>query len=168
MESLFSIKKTAKNNIKEQFWIAKSVNYVWIIAIEDQIKRDFLVRWLSDIWIWVVITWTEKDYNLTNVSTVKKINSNTFHGFDFFIYDNDFADINVPKLMTHGVTPIMPEKNTYSGILKEFDPIKFEWNGFFWKKDSPFCMFEKVITYLENIKFPEDKRVLLKNVSETF
>jgi hypothetical protein len=33
---------------------------------------------------------TNEDFKLSNISSTKKINSNTLIGFDFFVYDNDF------------------------------------------------------------------------------
>ncbi len=168
LPSLMSLKQTAKANIKTQFSISKSISHVWIIAISDKKKRDFIVEWLSEIWMWAVVLWDDKDYNFPNISSTKKINPNSLVGFDFFVYDNDFEWVDVVKYMWAWIVPIMPEENTFSWILKDFDLMKFEWNWFFYKKDNKYCIFEKVITYLENIKFPEDKRVLLKNVTSAF
>ena len=70
--------------------------------------------------------------------------------------------------MRSGVVPITTDRTVFSGVFKEFNPMKFEGNGFFFKSLNPFCVFEKIISYTENIKFPEDKRILLKNVIETF
>ena len=111
---------------------------------------------------------TAEESTLANVVFQEKLPINELPAFDFFIYDNEHEGIEVGKCMKANIVPIMPEKNVFSGILKEFSPMKFEGNGFFWKNDNPYCMFEKVVAYLENIKFPEDRRVLLKNVSETF
>jgi hypothetical protein len=70
--------------------------------------------------------------------------------------------------MKAGVVPIMPNKNVFSGMLREFNPMRFEGNGFFWDGESPYNIFHKIISYAENIKFPEDRRILLKNITETF
>jgi len=162
------LKQTAKNNIKMQYSIAKWVTHVGIVALESIELRKFIIEWLSDIWVGAVVLGTEEDFWLSNIASDLKINSNNLVGFDFFVYDNNFEWIDVVKNMTAGIVPIMPDKNTYSGILKDFNPMKFEGNGFFWKKHTPYCIFEKIITYLENIKFPEDKRTLIKNVTSTF
>lgn len=163
-----ALKQTAKNNLKTQYSMAKWISSLGIIAINDDTTREFVIRWLSDVWIWAVVLWSEKDYSLANIVWVGKLNSNSLIGFDFFVYDNEFEWVDVVKFMSAWIVPIMPDKNTFSGILKDFNPMKFEWNWFFWKSKSPFCIFEKVISYMENIKFPEDKRVLLKNVTKTF
>jgi len=70
--------------------------------------------------------------------------------------------------MRAGIVPIMPENNVFSGMLREFNPMKFEGNGFFWSSDNAYCIFQKIVAYTENIKFPEDRRVLLKNITATF
>jgi len=148
--------------------VAKTVNQIGIVAIKDDAKRDFIVHGLSAIGLAAIVLNTQEDIILENITFQTKISANEFPAFDFFIYDNEHDGIDVGRCMKNGVVPIMPEKNVFSGMLKDFNPMKFEGNGFFWKKDDVFCMFEKVICYLENIKFPEDKRVLLKNVGETF
>ncbi len=168
LTSLISLKQTTKNNIKTQFAISRSISYVWIIAIEDKKIRNFILEWLSEIWLWAIVLGTDEDFKLNNISSTKKINPNSFIWFDFFVYDNNFDWVDVVKYMWAWIVPIMPEENTFTWILKNFDPMKFEWNWFFYKNNNKFCIFEKVISYLENIKFPEDKRILLKNVTEAF
>jgi len=162
------LKQTAKNNLKSQYSISKSVSNIWIVAIENKAIRDFIVEWISDIWIGAVVLWTDEVYEFNNITSSQKINHNNLIWFDFFIYDNEHEWVDVVKYMSAWIVPIMPEKNTYSWILKDFNPMKFEWNWFFWKKNSTYSIFEKLITYLENIKFPEDKRTLIKNVTSTF
>jgi hypothetical protein len=46
--------------------------------------------------------------------------------------------------------------------------MKFEGNSFLFSNDHPFAVFAKTVSYLENVKFPEDRRILLKNVLATF
>lgn len=166
--NLSEIKRTTKHNIKTINGIAKTVNHIGIVAVKDDVKCDFIIRGLSAIGLGAVVLADAPSEGIDNISFVPKINTNELPAFDFFIYDNEHAGLDVGKCMRAGVVPIMPEQNVFSGILKEFNPMKFEGNGFFWKKDNTYCMFEKVISYLENIKFPEDRRVLLKNVTETF
>ncbi|MCK9272723.1 hypothetical protein M0P65_04210 [Candidatus Gracilibacteria bacterium] len=166
--SLSSIKQVTKANLKTQYLISKNIPLLGIVAINDIETRNFIIKGLSDIGIGAIVVGTDEDFSLENIASTPKLNSNVIAGFDFFIYDNEHESVDVVKFMSVGVVPIMPENNTFSGILKAFNPMKFEGNGFFYKKESPYCVFEKVISYCENIKFPEDKRVLLKNVTNTF
>lgn len=158
---------SVKTNLKSKYNIEKSVQHLWIIAISNPDLRNFIVNWLSDIWVWALVLGSD-DYKFENISSVEKIDSNSYIWFDFFVYDNDFDWIDVIKFMSAWIVPIMPFENTFTWILKDFNPMKFEWNWFFWKKDSNFCVFEKIISFFENIKFPEDRRVLIKNVTTTF
>ncbi|MDD2487277.1 MAG: hypothetical protein PHS92_02825 [Candidatus Gracilibacteria bacterium] len=166
--SMTSIKQTAKANLKSQYSIPKNISFIGIIAITDIEKRDFLVRGLSEIGLSAIVLGSDEIFGAENIFSALKINMNSLAGFDFFIYDNEHDGVDVVKFMSAGIVPIMPEKNTFSGILKDFNPMRFEGNGFFYKRDSSFCIFEKVIAYIENIKFPEDKRVLMKNVISAF
>jgi len=166
--NLGELKRTAKQNFKSLSGIAKPVNHIGVVAISDDVKRDFVVQGISAIGLGALVLATAPETPVENITYTDKLNTNDLPAFDFFVYDNEHTGLDVGKCMKAGIVPIMPEQNVFSGILKEFNPMKFEGNGFFWKKDNPYCMFEKVISYLENIKFPEDKRVLLKNVGETF
>lgn len=166
--NLSELKRTAKQNFKSLSGIAKTVTHIGIVAIQDESKRNFITQGLSDIGLGALVLGPASPVALENISFADKLNTNELPAFDFFVYDNEHVGIDVGKCMKAGIVPIMPEQNVFSGILKEFNPMKFEGNGFFWKKDNGYCMFEKIVSYLENIKFPEDKRVLLKNVGETF
>jgi hypothetical protein len=163
-----ALKNTAKNNLKTQFNFNRNVSSIWIIAIENEELRNFIMQWVSDIWLAAVVLWKDSLADISNISFIDKINSNSLFWFDFFVYDNEFEWLDVVKCMWAGVVPIMPAENTYSWMIKDFNPMKFEWNWFLWKGESRFCVFEKIVSYLENIKFPEDKRTLIKNVTSTF
>ena len=46
--------------------------------------------------------------------------------------------------------------------------MRFEGNAFLYKKMNVFSIFEQIIRYLEDVRFPEDKNILLQNVIKTF
>ncbi len=167
--SISVLKQAAKNSLKTQFNFSKAVPSVWIVAIENEKIRNFILEWISDIWLSAVVVGKNvQNIELKNIAFIDKLNSNALQWFDFFVYDNEVDGVDVVKYMSAWIVPIMPVENTYSWIIKEFNPMRFEWNWFLWKNSSAFCIFEKIISYIENIKFPEDKRVLLKNVISTF
>ncbi len=165
---LRSLKETAKANIKEDFNLPKSLPFVALVALKDEAARDFILEGLSAIGIGNVVFWIEETNDRRYAGARKAINHNELLAFDFIIYDGEHDGIDIVKFMKAGVVPIMPERNIFAGILREFNPMKFDGNGFFFKSNNPYCIFEKIITYLENIKFPEDRRILLKHVMETF
>lgn len=165
--SLREIKQMAKKNLQSIYAFPKTLNSLWIIAISDPEKRKFILEGISAIGIGALVI-GGNDQWIENIITVEKISQNDLVGFDFFILDNEHDGVDVMQYMRAGITPIMPEKNVFSGMLREFNPMKFEGNGFFWNSDNPYCIFQKLVAYTENIKFPEDRRVLLKNITATF
>lgn len=70
--------------------------------------------------------------------------------------------------MRAGVVPVMPNDTIFASVLKNFDPMQFEGNGFFYSEANPYQIFARLVAYTENIRFPEDRRILMKNVTETF
>jgi hypothetical protein len=46
--------------------------------------------------------------------------------------------------------------------------MKFEGNAFLFATADKYLIFEKLIRYLENIRYAGDKRTLLGNVEKTF
>jgi len=85
-------------------------------------------------------------------------------GFDFVVCDNEVS--NLWKYFENGVVPLLPKKNHMSSILKEFNPVKSEGNSFLYNSEDKWSIFYAITRYLENCKFPYDKRNLVKNVFE--
>ena len=161
------IKENAKANIKSFAGFPKAASHLALLAIRDEAKRAFLAEGLAAIGIYA-LSLGESSFESVSIKNVKEVHPNELYAFDFFVFDGEEESFDIVGAMKAGVVPVMPEKNIFSGILKEFNPMKFEGNGFFFKSENPFCMFEKVVSYLENSKFPEDRRILMKHVLETF
>ena len=160
-------KQNSRKSLLGTYKLPTSLTAVGIIAVHDATTRRFLMEGLSAIGIGAVVL-NEGESRLPGIAFRASLSPTDLSGFDFFVYDNEHDGVDVVTYMKNGIVPIMPEDNVFSGLLKTFNPMKFEGNGFFYKKTNPFCIFEKVVAYLENSRFPEDKRVLLKNVSGTF
>ncbi|MFA6090208.1 MAG: hypothetical protein WC774_00315 [Candidatus Gracilibacteria bacterium] len=166
--SIREIKQLAKKNIQSTHMFSKNLPSLGIIAIKDPIKRKFISEGISAIGLGAVVIGNNEDMNISNIISLEKVSQNDLVGFDFFVFDNEHEGVDVTQYMKVGIVPIMPEKNVFSGMLREFNPMKFEGNGFFWNSDNAYCIFQKIVAYTENIKFPEDRRVLLKNIMTTF
>ncbi len=84
-------------------------------------------------------------------------------------YITDILDERVPMatLTENTVVPIVPSQSPYSAKLSEFNPMRFEGNAFLFDKVNQYQMFAALVRYLENIRYPGDKRTLVKNVSES-
>lgn len=74
------------------------------------------------------------------------------------------TSVPVDTLLQNVVVPIVP---TGDKRFSDFNPMKFEGNAFLFEKVDEYQMFASLVRYLENIRYPGDKRTLLKNVSET-
>jgi hypothetical protein len=101
------------------------------------------------------------------VGLVTSPDSASIEGADAYI--TDILDDTVPMatLIEHAVVPIVPSQSSYSAKLSEFNPMKFEGNAFLFDPANQFQMFAALVRYLENVRYPGDKRTLVKNVSET-
>lgn len=163
------IKETAKAAIKEEFSMPKSVPMLMLVHVADEMARDFLLEGLSAIGVANIVVAADLDVSGRRYAGARaQLSENELYAFDALIYDGDSDGIDLVKYMKAGVVPITSDRTVFSGVFKDFNPMKFEGNGFFFRSANPYCMFEKVITYMENVKFPEDRRILLKHVLETF
>lgn len=168
ISELRAAKESAKIGLRDSHGFPKSVQAIALVAISNPVKRDFLLEGMSAIGIAAVAVTTDEIPKLKNVVNVEKTNQNELYAFDFVVSDGEGEEVDLVKCMKAGVVPVVPEKNVFSGILKDFNPMKFEGNAFLFKDDNQFRMFAAVVSYLENVKFPEDRRILLKHVAETF
>lgn len=99
---------------------------------------------------------------------ISRLNNSLTAGFDAFVSDGKSGRIDIVGAVKSGVVPILPLQNDFPKTFQEFDPMKFEGNAFLFATSNKYLIFEKLIRYLENIKYPGDKRTLLANVGKTF
>ncbi len=127
-----------------------------LLDISDREIHDFLLEaWkLLDI---VCIT-----------STGRPEEKVEYAGFDACISDGISRNLDIVALVQAGVVPILPIENAFPKIFIEFDPMKFEGNAFLYSSINKYLIFEKLIRYLENIRYAGDKRTLLNNLGKTF
>ena len=69
-----------------------------------------------------------------------------------FIEQTGFLDI--VALVKAGVTPILPKKNAFGSNFSEFDPMKFTGNAFLFESTESYHILEKLVRYLENVRYP--------------
>ncbi|GAB0175062.1 MAG: hypothetical protein HHAS10_09410 [Candidatus Altimarinota bacterium] len=84
-------------------------------------------------------------------------------GTDAFITD-DWSLVPIEDLTASLIVPIGPKEGSNEKGLNEFNPMKFEGNAFLFEKNDKYQIFAALVRYLENIKYPGDKRTLLKNL----
>jgi hypothetical protein len=82
---------------------------------------------------------------------------------------SDGKNVDIKKLLPHVLVPIVTENIAKKYGLSEFNPMKFEGNAFLFEDPkNGFQIFEKIVRFLENIRYPGDKRTLLQNITKTF
>jgi len=97
-----------------------------------------------------------------NIFTTSSINLDMLVGFDFVVSDDNIENIN--NYSSNGVTPIIKRDNHLKSILKEFNPMKYEGNSFFYEEDNVWSIYGGIVKYMENYKFPFDNKNLIQNV----
>lgn len=187
-KNVTELKSAAKANLREHYGFPAAVKQVALVAVADPAAREFLAQGLSALGLGTVLWETPDDkpagkkrrkagadaveipvtVDVENVGRAAKIDKNRLYGFDFVVWDDKHAGLDLVEAMSAGVVPVAPEKNAFSGMLKQFNPMEFSGNSFLFPKADPFLMFAAAVGYLENAKFPEDKRILTKNVLQTF
>lgn len=98
------------------------------------------------------------------VVLLQEKNETILAGADAWIADVIDESIGVAGLIQNTVVPIVP---VWDKRFSDFNPMKFEGNAFLFEKVDEYQIFASLVRYLENVRYPGDKRTLLKNVSET-
>jgi len=162
---LLKEKRGVSDNIKNLYSLPKKNKAIWLIKLENNELVNSLKEWLSFLPINFIIESNndevEEDFN--NI----KYSNNTEKlkiWFDFIVCDSNVEQLN--DYFTKWVTPIINIDSHISSILKEFNPIKNEWNSYLYKESNHFDVFYAIIRYLENYKFPFDNKNLVKNIFE--
>jgi hypothetical protein len=88
-------------------------------------------------------------------------------GYDAIITDG-LSGVDLVHSVQAGIVPIIPRDHPLIASFREFDPMKFEGNAFIYESVNLYLIFEKLVRYLENIRYAGDKRTLLNNVNKTF
>jgi hypothetical protein len=131
--------------------LAKTVRAIVLSYIQDKEIEGFMIIACDAIWVKLL---TSSDALSTEWADA---------------YITDILDDHVPvaTLIENAVVPIIPTQSSYSARFSEFNPMKFEGNAFLFDPANQFQMFAALVRYLENVRYPGDKRTLVKNVSES-
>jgi len=164
ISTIFSDKKISNEKIKRQTGILLKYRPVWLVNFKNCELTDKLIEWLKTLNSgFVIYKENMADIKISdNIFITWKIDETLLSWFDFIICDNDIA--NIKKYFENWVVPIIIRKNYLSSILKEFNPIKNEWNTFFYEELNEWSIFYATVRYLENYKFPFDNKNLVNNI----
>ena len=154
--SLSSQKEEHRHSLLRNLGFPPKTRALILMDISDSTIREFLQRVGAELSISFVLS----DGSLTEKSQ--------YLAFDAFISDEKSGFLDMISLVQSGVTPILPKQNAFVSNFTECDPMKFTGNAFLFDTIEPYHIFEKIIRYLENIRYPGDKRTLSKNLEKTF
>lgn len=165
-QNIFNEKKENKLKLKEKYSLLKKNNILWLIKISDKnlikdLRDAFLILPVNFI---IEIEDIETENLGKNIVATWKINDSLLLGFDFLICDNNISWLK--KYLEKWITPIISVNNPLKSILQDFDAMKNIWNSFLYEKENKWLIFQALIRYLENYKFPFDNKNLVKNILE--
>lgn len=150
--------------LKNKFWLIKKNKAVWLIKLQNKsfIKdlRDGLLVLPSSFIVYV--EWIENEKLWNNLVATWNIDDNDLIWFDFIVCDDDISNLN--SYLDKGIAPIINNDNHLINLLKEFNPLKNEWNSYIYEGSDKWSIYYAIIRYMENFKFPFDNKNLVKNV----
>lgn len=123
--------------------------------------RAIVISYIKNSWIQAFLTLACASLGIV---LLNEKNESILTWADAWITDAMDESIPVKMLFHNAVVPIVPAVGTW---FVDFDPMKFEGNAFVFDRTDEYQMFAALVRYLENVRYPGDRRTLLKNVSET-
>lgn len=161
-------KKELSNNLKREYNLPLKNKALWLIKLTNKTLLQKLYFWLANLPINFVIIWDfwKKwiDEQFKNIYICDKINEINLKWFDFCIFDSETTDL--AQYNESAVVSILPKNNHLSSIMKEYNPMKNEWNSYLYEKENEWSIFHAITRYLENYKISFDNKNLVKNLYE--
>lgn len=156
-------KKTKNTSLRDKLALPKWAKALWLLKISDKSLIKDLRDWLLILPAAFVIeiAWVDTEKLWPNIVATWKIDKKELAWFDFVVWTDD---LKVNPYIAEWITPIVSKENTLNWILKEFNPIKTEWNAYIFDKTDKWNVIYAITRYLENYKFSYDNKNLVKNV----
>lgn len=164
LENILSEKRVNNLEIKTNFGLTHKYKPLWLVKLSNKNLIENLIDWLENLWAWFVIIWDFIDIknSSNNIIITNEIKADYLSWFDFILSDDNLE--NITLYSSKWITPIILRVNHLWNILKEFNPLKNEWNSFLYDESNEWSIFYSLVRYLENYKFPYDNKNLVKNV----
>lgn len=162
--TVFTEKRENSIKLKKLLWIMQKYKPLWLVKLSDDSFVNELIEWLKTLPSGFVIysKWSTTEKLSNNIIITWELNKSFISGFDFLVCDDEIE--NLISYIDKWITPIIIRDNHMATILKEFDPLKNDWNTFFYDELNKWSIFYSIVRYMENYKFPQDNRNLIKNV----
>lgn len=166
LTEILNEKKRQADSIKNKYNLLKKNKILWIIIIENKEILDSLLEWLSILPVDLIILTKEEFKKFENMIFLQDLADNLLFWIDFIVCDNCMWKLT--EYLKKWIVPIVSKENYLNNILNEFNPVKSEWNAFFYNWSNSWNIFYAIVRYLENHKFPYDNRNLVKNVLDIY
>ena len=137
---------------------------MWIVKVgDDNILKNLVngLRLLPSDFVVISKSNYEKEKNIVFTNQILNLDS----WYDFIICDDD-SDCNLDLYLKKGIVPILNKWNHLWALFREFNPMINEWNSFLYSEKNEWSIFHSIVRCLENMKFPQDRKNLVKNVFE--
>jgi len=161
---LIKEKQKSSNDIRKKYGFSSQNKLVWIVKISDDNINNNLINWLKVLPSDFVVLSKIKCKNEKNIAfTQKELDLEVW--YDFIICD-DYSNFNLDFNLKNWIVPILNKWNHLWALFREFNPFINEWNSFLYSEKNEWSIFYSLIRCLENMKFPQDRKNLVKNVFE--
>ena len=162
--TVFTEKKENNIKIKKTLGLLLKFKPLWLIKLANIELAWELIEWLKSLPAGFVVysEWAKTEVISNNLVITWDLSDSFLSGFDFMVCDDDISNISI--YVQKWITPIIVRDNHMSSILKEFNPLKNEWNTFYYESMDKWAIFYTIVRYMENYKFPFDNKNLVKNV----
>lgn len=165
-DTIFTNKRKSFNILKQKYFLKSEKKCIGLVKISNIETIKFLLNWLEVLPVNYFIYWKKEDYlnieDQTNFIFIEELNDEILLWLDFALLDNDEWNIN--NFLINWISPILPENNYLSSLLREFNPLENEGNSYLYMENNNWSLYYAMIRYLENFKFPMDNRNLVKNI----
>lgn len=164
-ETIIAQKNSAKKTLITTYKLPKSTKYIGCIDLTDVKTREFIIQWLVDIGVSIFVigkTAVESDY----IRVVKDFSDTLLSGCDFLVSDTQTNPSRITACILAGIVPIVPKNTPFKNMFSQFNPMEFTGNSYIYE-GGQYQIFASTVALLENMKFPADREILLKNVVKT-
>ncbi len=164
LNTIIKEKKEKNTEIKKRLGLIQKHKALGLVKISNKTLIKDLRDWflvLPSSFV-IQVDWVDIEKLWNNIVATWNIDKNDFIGFDFILCDEDIENINI--YLEKWITPIIHSDTHMTAILKEFNPMKNEWNSYLFSSNDKWTIFYSIVRYLENHKYAFDNKNLVKNV----
>ncbi len=145
--------------------LSKANKSLWYVKIEDKKVLKKLLKWLSHISTnFIVLTNESFDVTSDNIVFIQD-GWELDCAADFIICDDSLWGVS--ECFEKAIAPIVVKWSSMESLLSQFDPMRSQWNAYFYEELNEWSIFATLIRYLENYKFTFDNKNLVKNIFES-